>query len=135
MESAIVQLGAAKALEQRFIKGANLWVGRLFWAPAKMHRGVCFPTFHLAFLQKAQTGNEESDHRRGTMHLQRESSGGARLVMIFEEARGMILIIPVRLKVFAHGSTEPLDSNSSSEGRAKNRRVEIVLGTTATSGG
>ena len=34
-----------------------------------------------------------------------------------------------RTKVFAHGSTEPLDSNSTSEGRAKNRRVEIVLGT------
>ena len=36
-----------------------------------------------------------------------------------------------RTKVFAHGSTEPLDSNSTSEGRAKNRRVEIVLGTGA----
>jgi len=31
--------------------------------------------------------------------------------------------------VFAHGSTEPLDSNASAEGRAKNRRVEMVLGT------
>ena len=36
-----------------------------------------------------------------------------------------------RTKVFAHGSTEPLDSNATSEGRAKNRRVEIVLGTGA----
>jgi outer membrane protein OmpA-like peptidoglycan-associated protein len=36
-----------------------------------------------------------------------------------------------RIKVFAHGSTEPLDSNSSAEGRAKNRRVELVLGTGA----
>jgi OmpA-OmpF porin, OOP family len=34
-----------------------------------------------------------------------------------------------RIKVFAHGSTQPLDSNASAEGRAKNRRVEIVLGT------
>ena len=34
-----------------------------------------------------------------------------------------------RIKVFAHGSTEPLDSNATAEGRAKNRRVEIVLGT------
>jgi outer membrane protein OmpA-like peptidoglycan-associated protein len=34
-----------------------------------------------------------------------------------------------RVKVFAHGSTEPLDSNSTSEGRAKNRRVELILGT------
>jgi OOP family OmpA-OmpF porin len=34
-----------------------------------------------------------------------------------------------RIKVFAHGSTQPLDSNSSANGRARNRRVEIVLGT------
>jgi OOP family OmpA-OmpF porin len=34
-----------------------------------------------------------------------------------------------RIKVFAHGSTEPLDSNATADGRAKNRRVEMVLGT------
>jgi OOP family OmpA-OmpF porin len=34
-----------------------------------------------------------------------------------------------RIKVFAHGSTQPLDSNATAAGRAKNRRVEIVLGT------
>ena len=34
-----------------------------------------------------------------------------------------------RIKVFAHGPTEPLASNATADGRAKNRRVEIVLGT------
>jgi len=34
-----------------------------------------------------------------------------------------------RLRVFAHGQTQPLEPNTSAEGRAKNRRVEIVLGT------
>ena len=34
-----------------------------------------------------------------------------------------------RVKVFAHGATEPLAPNDSTAGRAKNRRVEIVLGT------
>ena len=34
-----------------------------------------------------------------------------------------------RVKVYAHGATQPLDPNSSETGRAKNRRVEIVLGT------
>jgi outer membrane protein OmpA-like peptidoglycan-associated protein len=33
-----------------------------------------------------------------------------------------------RVKVFAHGMTQPIDSNSTPEGRAKNRRVEVVLG-------
>ena len=33
-----------------------------------------------------------------------------------------------RIRVFAHGSTQPLSPNSSAEGRAQNRRVEIVMG-------
>jgi OmpA-OmpF porin, OOP family len=37
-----------------------------------------------------------------------------------------------RVKVFAHGQSEPLESNATADGRAKNRRVEIVLGTAAT---
>jgi OmpA-OmpF porin, OOP family len=37
-----------------------------------------------------------------------------------------------RVRVFAHGSTNPVAPNSSPDGRAQNRRVEIVLGTTAS---
>ena len=33
-----------------------------------------------------------------------------------------------RVKVFAHGQSEPLESNASAGSRAKNRRVEIVMG-------
>ena len=36
-----------------------------------------------------------------------------------------------RIRVFAHGETQPLVPNTTPENRAKNRRVEIVLGTTA----
>jgi len=36
-----------------------------------------------------------------------------------------------RVRVFAHGSTNPLAPNATPEGRAQNRRVDIVLGTTA----
>ena len=34
-----------------------------------------------------------------------------------------------RLRVFAHGQENPLAPNSTAEGKAQNRRVEIVLGT------
>jgi outer membrane protein OmpA-like peptidoglycan-associated protein len=34
-----------------------------------------------------------------------------------------------RVKVIAHGQTEPVAPNASAEGRAKNRRVVVVLGT------
>ncbi|MBB4636325.1 OmpA family protein [Longimicrobium terrae] len=33
-----------------------------------------------------------------------------------------------RLRVFAHGSTQPVESNRTETGRAANRRVEIVIG-------
>ncbi len=35
-----------------------------------------------------------------------------------------------RIRVFAHGQTNPVAPNSTPEGRAQNRRVEIVIGTT-----
>lgn len=36
-----------------------------------------------------------------------------------------------RVRVFAHGMTEPLAPNDTPDGRARNRRVEIVLGTSS----
>jgi outer membrane protein OmpA-like peptidoglycan-associated protein len=35
-----------------------------------------------------------------------------------------------RVRIFAHGQDNPVAPNSTAEGRARNRRVEIVLGTT-----
>jgi outer membrane protein OmpA-like peptidoglycan-associated protein len=37
-----------------------------------------------------------------------------------------------RIRVFAHGQQNPVAPNSTPDGRARNRRVEIVLGTTGT---
>jgi len=34
-----------------------------------------------------------------------------------------------RVRVFSHGATNPVASNSTSDGRARNRRVEVVIGT------
>ena len=35
-----------------------------------------------------------------------------------------------RVRIFAHGQQNPIAPNSTDEGRGKNRRVEIVIGTT-----
>jgi OmpA-OmpF porin, OOP family len=47
------------------------------------------------------------------------------------EARSPANFPSGRVRVFAHGQENPLAPNSTSEGRAQNRRVEIVLGLTA----
>jgi outer membrane protein OmpA-like peptidoglycan-associated protein len=60
---------------------------------------------------------------------QRLSEDRAFAVKKWLQAQSSVNFPDNRIKVFAHGSTEPLDSNSTSEGRAKNRRVEMVLGT------
>ena len=46
------------------------------------------------------------------------------------EQRSASTFPPGRLRIFAHGSTQPVQSNRTAEGKAANRRVEIVIGTT-----
>ncbi len=45
------------------------------------------------------------------------------------EAKSSTLFPSGRIEVYAHGQTNPIASNGTDAGRARNRRVEIVLGT------
>ena len=60
---------------------------------------------------------------------QRLSEERAFAVKKWLQAQSSVNFPEERIKVFAHGSTEPLDSNATAEGRARNRRVEMILGT------
>jgi OmpA-OmpF porin, OOP family len=44
------------------------------------------------------------------------------------ESRSASTFPPGRVRVFAHGSTQPVESNRTPDGRAANRRVEVVIG-------
>ncbi|HEU4322082.1 MAG TPA: OmpA family protein, partial [Roseiflexaceae bacterium] len=44
------------------------------------------------------------------------------------ERRSAATFPPGRVRIFAHGSTQPVESNRTETGRAANRRVEIVIG-------
>lgn len=45
------------------------------------------------------------------------------------EAKSATLFPAGRIEIFAHGQINPIESNATEAGRARNRRVEIVLGT------
>jgi len=47
------------------------------------------------------------------------------------EAKAPVNFPAGRIRVFSHGADNPVAPNSTPEGRAQNRRVEIVLGTTS----
>lgn len=46
------------------------------------------------------------------------------------EQRSPSTFPPGRLRIFAHGATQPIESNRTAAGKAANRRVEVVIGTT-----
>jgi outer membrane protein OmpA-like peptidoglycan-associated protein len=59
---------------------------------------------------------------------QQLSEDRAMAVKQWLERRSSSTFPPGRIRVFAHGATEPVESNRTPEGRAANRRVEIVIG-------
>src|SRR5262245_47533188 len=92
---------AAKALKKRFVELLYFRVGRLFGTTAEMHRSMDLPAFGLAFVEKAQARNEERDQGRWAVHFRPEGFHGARLVMVFEKARGAVLEEGLGHEVFA----------------------------------
>lgn len=58
------------------------------------------------------------------------SESRAFAVKTFLEGQSSLSFPEGRVRIFAHGQQNPVAPNSTDEGRAKNRRVEIVIGTT-----
>jgi outer membrane protein OmpA-like peptidoglycan-associated protein len=65
---------------------------------------------------------------RGNMTLSEER---AFAVKTWLERQSPVNFPQGRIRVFAHGQENPVAPNSTAEGRAQNRRVEIVIGTTS----
>ena len=59
---------------------------------------------------------------------QQLSEDRAMAVKQWLERRSAATFPPGRVRIFAHGSTQPVESNRTEAGRAANRRVEIVIG-------
>ncbi|MEQ1504023.1 MAG: OmpA family protein [Myxococcota bacterium] len=70
-----------------------------------------------------------TDNQGGLDKNQQLSEDRAFAVKSWLEQKSPSNFPPGRVRVFAHGMTEPVAPNGTPEGRAQNRRVEIVLGT------
>jgi OOP family OmpA-OmpF porin len=70
-----------------------------------------------------------TDNQGTPDHNQQLSEARAFAVKKWLETQSAANFPDGRLKVFAHGMTQPIAPNASTDGRAKNRRVEIVMGT------
>ncbi len=70
-----------------------------------------------------------TDNVGSSDHNQQLSEDRAFAVKQFLEQKSPSNFPEGRVKIFAHGMTQPVAPNSSPDGRAKNRRVEVVLGT------
>ena len=73
-----------------------------------------------------------TDNQGSADHNQKLSEDRAFAVKKWLEEQSAANFPDGRIKVFAHGMTQPIAPNSSADGRAKNRRVEIVMGTSGS---
>jgi len=69
-----------------------------------------------------------TDNQGGADHNMQLSEDRAFAVKTWLEQQSPANFPQGRVRVFAHGPTQPLAPNTTPDGRAKNRRVEIVLG-------
>ena len=70
-----------------------------------------------------------TDNQGSADHNQKLSEDRAFAVKKWLEAQSAANFPEGRVKIYAHGMTQPIAPNATSDGRARNRRVEIVMGT------
>jgi outer membrane protein OmpA-like peptidoglycan-associated protein len=69
-----------------------------------------------------------TDNQGGVDANQQLSEDRALAVKKWLEHRSATTFPTNRVRIFAHGASEPIESNKTAQGRAANRRVEIVIG-------
>ena len=80
-----------QALVHRFIRGA-----------AQVRRDAFEPPFELSLMEEAKARREKSDHRGGLVLSGGKRRRGARLVVVLQETRQLVLVIQSGVEMLAH---------------------------------
>ena len=63
----------------------------------------------------------------GSVYRDNWDLAAARSSSVVQELTGTGKLNPKRMKAISYGETQPVESNDSSKGREKNRRIEIEI--------
>src|SRR5262249_43190988 len=74
------------------------------WTTNQMRRDAFLASRELSLVKESQPWRQESDDCRGFLHLRRERRRRPRLVVVFQEAGELILVIQPRVEMLAHRS-------------------------------
>ena len=77
-------------------------VDRFLRTSNQMGRDAFLAPLELSLVKETQTRGQERDDRRGFMHVRRERGSRPRLVVVFQEAGQLVLIIEPRVEMLAH---------------------------------
>jgi hypothetical protein len=67
----------------------------------EVRRDPLLPSFELPLMKEAQPGRQERDHGRRFVGAGRERRGRARLVVVFQEAGHLVLVVGACVEVLA----------------------------------
>jgi hypothetical protein len=111
----------AQHSEQAVVELLQRLHGRLFRSPNQVGRYPLFPAFELSLVKQSQPGSKKGNHRRGFMSFRREGCSRTRLVMVFQKASHLALVVEGRAQMiphrpgmpFAKAIVQPLDKSDA----------------------
>src|SRR5262249_25943355 len=88
--------------EQPIVKLFQLLVSGFVWASAQMRGNAFLTPLELTLVEETQPWGQERDDGRGFMNSWRKRGGRPRLVVIFQKAGQLVLVIEPGVEMLTH---------------------------------
>src|SRR5262245_50023702 len=102
LPTAFAEKRLAEYGEQPVVELRPIRIDRFVRAPAQVRRDSFLSSLELTVVKEPQARRQECNHCRGLMDPGRKGGCRPRLVVVFQKAGELVLIIQPRMKVFAH---------------------------------